>query len=225
MKRTDFYTHAQIDERMKRGYHLEKIDFILKKTGIGKKVLDVGCNDGYLGELLLKNKNIVHGVDIAEKNLKIAKKRGLKVKYFDVEKNYFPFPDKFFDIIILGDIIEHIFETDILFRNCNRILQKNGILIITTPNVASLGRRIMLLLGISPFLEVSAELPVNGLPSAGHIRYYTIGTLKNQLEYNGFSIRELKGSGMENSSLLSRFMGNFFPSFSPLILCVATKNR
>ena len=221
----NFYNKVQEDKREAGGYYPEKIDFIIKKTGQHKKILDVGCNDGFIGGLLVKRKNIVHGIDIVSKNLKTAKKKGLQVKKVNIESEKFPFPSEFFDFVILGDVIEHIFDTDKLLRECRRVLKKNGKLILTTPNVASLGRRLMLFFGISPFLEFSTELTTNGLPSVGHIRYYTVGGLSQQLRHNGFTVNEVRGNGIYTPLFEFKFLGKFIPSLSAMLLCLATKNN
>lgn len=203
----------------------EKIQFLLQQVGSGKKVLDVGCNDGYIGELLLKNHNDVYGFDIVKKKLLMAQKRGLKVKEHDIEKKQFPYDKESFDMVILGDVIEHVFDTDALLVNCKRVLKKGGKLIITTPNVASFGRRIMLLFGINPFLEYSSKLsPINGYPAVGHIRYYTLHTLKKQLMYNGFIHISICGNGLNLFFLkLPLATGYFFSSLCTYLFCISEK--
>ena len=202
----------------------DKIDFIVKETGSKKKVLDVGCNDGYIGEILLKNNNDVYGIDVVKKKLLIAQKRGLKVKDCDIEREQFLYPNSYFDVVILGDLIEHVFDTDELLKKCKKVLKKGGKLIVITPNIASLGRRIMLLFGINPFIEYSLELPPNkGYPAVGHVRYYTSKTLRLQLLHNGFKDIKIQGGAL--GSLFFKFFYGFsrFSSFFPHLMCVAIK--
>lgn len=223
MQLADFYSNNK-DQRESAGqFSNEKINFILEEIGSKKHVLDVGCNDGFIGERIIKNDNIVYGIDLSKSNLSIAKKRGLKVKCLNIEKGKFPFQENFFDAIILGDTIEHIFDTDTLLKQCHKLLKKEGKLIITTPNVASIGRRIMLLLGINPFLEYSVELTTSGVPSVGHIRYYTTENLKNQLIHNGFYVKNIKGEALNLIFFRLKFLGNLFPSFSNLIMGIGIK--
>lgn len=224
MKTDEYYNSVQADEREKYGCIPIKNDFIINNIGSHKKVLDVGCNDGELGEALIKNKNEVHGCDIVKKNLKIAKKRGLKVKFVDLENSKLPYPHNSFDIIILADVIEHVFDTDFLIRNCHAVLKPKGKIIITTPNLSSLARRVMLLLGISPYIEYSLFLDCNGLPPVGHIRYFTILTLKKLLQANGFRIVKVKADGLK-LPLFPRItvFGDFFPSICTMIYLVAEK--
>lgn len=219
----DFYVRVRKDRRETLGYYPEKIKFILEETGERKLVLDVGCNDGFIGTMLLKKQNKVFGIDIVKKNLEIAKHRGLIVKSVDVEKEKLPFKNDCFDLVILGDIIEHVFDTDRLLKEARRVLKTGGKLIVTTPNVASLGRRLMLLLGINPFLEYSLKLPHKGPPPVGHIRYYTVQTLKEQLEDHGFKDIKIKGSVLNLFFLATHFFTSLKPSLCMMLMCTALK--
>lgn len=221
---SNFYSDLKDDREDVSSHLQEKIDFIIRETGSGKKVLDVACNDGYIGEILLNKNNDIYGIDVVKSKLLIAQKRGLKVEVCDVGKEQFPYPDNYFDIVILGDIIEHVFNTDEILRKCKKVLKKGGKLIIITPNVASLGRRVMLLFGINPFIEYSLELPpVEGFPAVGHIRYYTSKTLRLQLLHNGFKSIEIQGGAL--GSVFFKLMYGFrrFSSFFPHLMCVAKK--
>lgn len=224
MQRKDFY-NLNIGENniQTGGFYLEKLYFILHTVGSEKKVLDIGCNDGYVGEKLIARENVVYGIDISEKELKIARKKGLKVKKVDIENQDLPYPQGFFDVVILADVIEHVFDTDSLLKKSFRVLKKGGKLIVTTPNIASFGRRLMLLAGKSPFIEYSLKLSTNGLPSVGHIRYYTEATLRNQLKHNGFKNIEIEGDKVNFGLFRSRSMGRFLPSFSIMLMASCTK--
>lgn len=219
----NFYSHTG-DDRESGGYDKDKISFLVSEAGSNKKILDVGCNDGFFGKILLERNNQVYGIDFVKKNLAKARALGVRTKYFKIGKGPLPYTSDFFDIVYLGDVIEHIFDTDTLLRECYRVLKKGGKLIITTPNVASFGRRLLLLFGISPFLEYSLELTTNNFPSVGHIRYYTAHTLQKQLEYHRFIIKKMIGNGVYFASFLKfRSLGKILPSFSSILLCVAIK--
>ena len=206
-------------------FHSEKRQFVLDEVGKGKVVLDVGCNEGFIGGKLIKNKNVVYGIDIVNRNLIKAKSKGMIVSNVDIDRDKLPYRDNFFDVVVLADFIEHVFDTDAVLRKCAKVLKKNGKLIITTPNIASLGRRMMLLLGMSPFTEHSLELSTSGLPAAGHIRYYTVPTLKEQLEYDGFENVKIRGNAVNFITFRSRFLGKIFPSLSVTLTAIAHKKN
>jgi methionine biosynthesis protein MetW len=221
--REGFYERLP-DTVEKGGYFPEKIRFIVDSILHNSSVLDIGCNDGYIGSLLIHEKKCsVTGIDIVPSVLEQAKQKGIKTFCANIEKGNLPIDSGKFDAVLLSDIIEHVFDTDHLLQESNRVLKKDGILVISTPNIASLGRRLMLLLGISPYLEYSPHLSTNGFPSVGHIRYYTLSVLVHQLEQYGFCVKEITGDTLVFGSFKFGFAARIFPSFCRQILCVAKK--
>lgn len=155
---------------------------VLKLIGNGKKVLDLGCYDGTVGSLLQRNGNEVYGVDISEKPVQLAKQKGIEAYVADIEDGI-PFPENSFDVVFAGELIEHVFDTVKFLEEVRRMLKKDGYLVLTTPNLASLGRRVLLLFGRNPNMEPSLE---EG--ASGHIRYFVKDSLFNLLESHGFII-------------------------------------
>jgi 2-polyprenyl-3-methyl-5-hydroxy-6-metoxy-1,4-benzoquinol methylase len=221
-KKQSFYETLP-EEVEKLGYNNDKIQFILDSVGTNLRVLEIGCNDGFIGSILLKNGNDVYGIDIVRREVIKAKKRGIKAKVVDIENQYLPYASNFFDVVLLTDVIEHVFDTDVLLAKIYKVLKPGGTLLVTTPNVASLGRRLMLLLGINPFLEYSACY-IDYAPSpAGHIRYYTHSDLSHQLERNNFHNVITKGDRINFMLFSSIFAATLFPSFSINIHCRCIK--
>jgi len=167
-----------------------KMDIILKLIGTGMKVLDVGCYDGNISSLIMQNGNDVYGVDISENAIELAKQRGIKAYVANAEHEL-PFSNNIFDTVFAGEIIEHIFDTQKFLQEIKRVLKANGTIILTTPNLATLGRRLLLLFGKNPIIETSCGKVVLGNrkeDAAGHIRYFVKDTLFELLESCGFRI-------------------------------------
>lgn len=73
-KNDDSFYESLDDCRQQGGYIPEKIEFI--KRNIGKfpqNILDVGCNDGFIGEQLISLGHTVIGIDVSSKALKIGR--------------------------------------------------------------------------------------------------------------------------------------------------------
>lgn len=183
---------------------------VLNLIGAKKKVLDVGCGDGFMMEKIQAQENQVEGVEVSTPAIKKARQKGLKI--YDVSLSYRDWAKtihKKFDIVWAGEIIEHIFDTDLFLENIKQVLVKKGELIISTPNVASLGRRLLLLFGGNPVLETTARKY-----DAGHIRYFTFDTLRKLTEEHGFKVVSMQSS-VVNMSLTGRFYSKLFADLFP----------
>lgn len=121
---------------------VDKIEFI-KNICHGRSVLDLGCvrhdaafsmNDpNWLHRHLCEIAESIVGVDYVENEVRKLNQNGMfSIIYGDVTK---PLPiEKQFDIIVAGDLIEHLTCFEGFFDNVNRLLKEEGILILTTPN-------------------------------------------------------------------------------------------
>ena len=139
---------------------------IIKKFAKMKgKILDVGCHDGTLHNDLIKeySEHNVWGLDI------ILKKETDRL--FEGSAEQMPFNNNFFDIIIAGELIEHLEKPKKFIKECKRVLKSNGIVIITTPNVKSLVNRIF-----------------KNYHHGGHISLFDEQTLKNIFEKQDFKV-------------------------------------
>lgn len=165
----------------------------------------------------------MYGVDIAMNKVVLAKKRGIKARVVDIGSHALPYKNNFFDVVLFTDVIEHMFDTDAALIQIYRVLKEGGLLLITTPNVASLARRILLLFGINPHLEYSSRY-MDFLPgSVGHIRYYTHQNLRNQLQRCGFKDVVTKGDRVNFQIFSSAKLAKLFPKLSVDILCRCIK--
>ena len=72
---------------------------------------------------------------------------------FNVEIDPFPFPDGSFRVILCGELLEHLQRDPLhMLWECNRVLERDGYLILTTPNVAGCRSIEGVLTGCSPYL-------------------------------------------------------------------------
>jgi ubiquinone/menaquinone biosynthesis C-methylase UbiE len=119
--------------------HIERYKFALKYTK-DKLVLDAACGTGYGTELISKNSKKVIGIDISEKTIEEnIKKFGVSENKNFIEMNaaHLKFNTSSFDTIVSFETIEHLKIKDItlMISEFHRVLKKNGILIISTPDV------------------------------------------------------------------------------------------
>lgn len=104
----------------------------------GKRVLELGCGSGPgLGYFL--NKGAVHvvGTDIEPRNLDHARtyyhgRENLELNTVDAQS--IPYPDGSFDVVVMFEAIYYLPDAKHFFREAQRVLALNGVLLITTVN-------------------------------------------------------------------------------------------
>lgn len=187
----------------------------------GNNILDIGCHDGTLLSLVKNRNNNFFGLDASDWAVEQSRQKSVNVQQYFFDDSYsLPYEDNFFDIVIAGEIIEHIYDTDFFLEEIKRILKPNGKLLISTPNIASFGRRIFLLLGLSPLIELSPNEP----GSVGHIRYFTFKTLKELLRKHNFKILSSQSDCInfsKNGLVGSNLFAKLFPKLGASIIVLA----
>lgn len=115
-----------------------------------KKIVDLGCGKGFVVKRLRKIgfRNISY-CDVQDKFDK-------KVKVMDFNKGI-SYQSNSFDIAIATEVIEHLENKYLFFREIKRILKPNGILIFSSPNIRNVPNRIMYLL-TGKFIEFNKNI-------------------------------------------------------------------
>jgi len=231
METEEFYNKRNIVENKKEKANLSdggrKILKILSNYKI-KRFLDIGCGDIFLSKNIITTCNIetYYGVDISENGVSEANLLGIKAKKLDINVEKLPYQDNYFDFILAGEIIEHLFDPDIFLSEVYRVLQKDGYFILTTPNLASWHNRIALMLGYQPhYSEVSIKynigklFPTNKTDVSGHLRVFTLRALKGLLKLYQFQIVKVIGHGTGIS--IDKIISNYMPNLSTglIVLC------
>ncbi|MFA5143225.1 MAG: methionine biosynthesis protein MetW [Candidatus Omnitrophota bacterium] len=106
------------------------------------KVLDLGCGDGELMELLTNEKNVrAQGIEIDEKAIYKCVEKGLSVFHGDIDTGLREYPDKSFDYVILNQSMQQARKADFVIQESLRVGKR---LIIGFPNFAYFKARISL---------------------------------------------------------------------------------
>ena len=137
---------------MKSEYKIIK-DIIKENT----RVLDVGCDDGTLMELLKKNKNVdIRGIEISKEKVQICIAKGLTVIEGNAELDLKQFPNHSFDYVVLGQTLQAFINPEIVINELLRVGKKA---IVTIPNFGHWKVRLNLL--IQGTMPVTKTLPNN----------------------------------------------------------------
>jgi 2-polyprenyl-3-methyl-5-hydroxy-6-metoxy-1,4-benzoquinol methylase len=198
-------------------------EYILSRVGKGKRVLDVGCLGGKFSRLMFDQNNDVWGVEANPAAAALAELRGIRVKVANVEDGI-PFPDLFFHVVNAGELVENLYDTKYFFEEAHRVLQKDGLLLLTTPNLNSWENRIRVVTG--DYLSMTGAYPEDHFGS--HVRVFNQKKIRELCEQTGFQLIDVSGVphlesfGKWLDTPLS-WVGKFLPSFSKLLLITAQK--
>lgn len=128
-----------------------KITTLVNLVGSNKTVLDVGCSTGYLCYFLGKKGNSVVGIDFIKSAIDTAVESGLDCRHCNIENDDIPLKsEELFDVIILSEIIEHFIDPLQVINTLTKYLNRGGVVIVSTPNIAYIQYRFELLLGRLP---------------------------------------------------------------------------
>jgi len=117
--------------------------------GTGKRVLDLGCRDGSLTRYYVEG-NIVVGVDIDQQALSLAHEwLGIATLWLDLNRSSLPFGDGSFDVVVAGEVLEHLIDPAFVVGEAHRVLVPGGMLIGSVPNSFHWRARLAFLAGRS----------------------------------------------------------------------------
>lgn len=178
-------------------FRIEKICCILRTIPNKEVGADIGCMGGMATPFYAATGiKILHGYDISDVLLDRLRTRGFEGFYWNVDGGKCPMPDNSYDVIIAGEIIEHIVDTDSFAEELHRILKVGGHLILSTPNLASWYNRIRLFRGLPPrcYPGTSSTIRQDPLIDNNHIRVNVLSEWVHFLECHGFRVKEIHGS-------------------------------
>ena len=100
----------------------------------GSKILDLGCGDGYLLNLLKKSKNIIgSGIEISQEQVIACLEKGLSVIQGDIDEGLKQFTDKSYDYVILNQTLQSVCNPEFVLDEMLRVGKK---CIVSFPNFA-----------------------------------------------------------------------------------------
>lgn len=181
------------------GWPRNRTEAVVYVKGDGNTILDVGCGNGHLLYQFRNRFENLIGLEYSAMRLKQATLNldgynfrpviGTAEKLETIESDSV-------DRIISADTIEHIPDIYAAIAEFYRVMKPGGVLVVNTPNIAFLKKRLLLLLGRFPATSQSNEgLGNNVLFDGGHLHYFTFRSLRILLERVGFRVVKPIGYG------------------------------
>ncbi|VVB56553.1 Ubiquinone/menaquinone biosynthesis C-methyltransferase UbiE [uncultured archaeon] len=172
-----------------RGYHCHRHAMIRKwisQAGPNPSILDIGCGSCEWNT----DKLPVMGLDLSPGPMEQGQRAGRLSKSVrsDFEKGL-PFPDASFDVVVLGEVLEHVARPPALLGEIRRVLKAGGRLLITVPYDAPVTLHYLLFplqcfyMGWIRNVEFYRHF-------CGHINHYSPATLRRTLRDSGFEEQE-----------------------------------
>jgi len=181
--------HVSVDSETENNPH----SIALRMVGSGRRVLEVGCWSGHVTEHLVAAGNTVVGVEIdADAAGKNAFAERIHVVDLDTVR-LSTIEDDRFDVILLGDVLEHLRDPAATLGDLVGMLDDDGFLVVSIPNVAHIDVRLHLLSG-------RWEYQPAGLLDHTHLRWFTRAGLRALLADVGFVATGLESVQFEHNS-------------------------
>lgn len=150
----------------------------------GSRVLDVGCSTGNFGEALQRLKGCtVVGVDINDADIGEAKTRLSAAHVLDIREPGARELLGAFDIVVFGDVIEHLPDPRSVLRAVHELMNPGGAIVYSIPHMGHVSVRMDLMDGRFPYTEL-------GLLDKTHLHFYDRAEINSVFEDTGFVIAD-----------------------------------
>ena len=106
-------------------------------------LVDVACGGGILAGYVSGYQHV--GVDLSAPSLAVARDEGLAVVQADVLR--LPLRDACADVVVAGEIFEHVADTEALAAEVTRVCKQNGRVVVDTINATALARFLLVTVG------------------------------------------------------------------------------
>ncbi len=164
------------------------------------RILDIGIAYGFHDVVLKQMGYDIYGTEQKERiprHCGLPLREGIVIKELDVTEKNLPFEEGFFDLVIFGEVLEHIRDSPVkALRGVGRLIKPGGHLIFTTPNfcrITNIGMLVFRRNPMEPFdLDFDAQKTDRHITDSWtHIREYTLFELMEITKKAGFEVEEV----------------------------------
>lgn len=191
--KSGIYYSRKYDVNLKGQRYFDKFDdpysshsiiykYLLDHGVGGKKVLELGVGDASLTRRLKANGATIDGVEFDKVYIEQAEPYCRQIFTGDLNKIETLGLDTDYDIIVAADILEHLVDPEYVLSKLKTHLKKDGLLVVSLPNVANIYVRMSLLFGRFNYHS-------KGLLDKTHLHFYTISTASSMLAKTGWKIQ------------------------------------
>ncbi len=165
-------------------YSSHSVILALLGRGDGRRVLDAGAADGFLAEVLTSRGWAVTALERDPVQAERARGKCQEVIVADLAEAASKLSGPF-DVIVYGDVLEHLADPLSALVSVNRHLAREGRVIVSVPNVGHLWVRLSLLAGRFEYAD-------RGILDRTHLRFFTRRTVGELLAEAGLVVEEFR---------------------------------
>lgn len=167
--------------------HLSKSHIkMIELVGSDKQVLELGSSTGYLTKIMTNNNCTVDVVEIDKEDIMKAQDFARSVFLGSIEDEAITKKiTESYDVVLAGDIIEHLARPDKFLQFIKTKIKPNGKLVLSTPNIACWEiRRDLFFYGQFNYQE-------SGILDKTHLKFFTYHSIQALLNRSGFNIKKI----------------------------------
>ena len=167
-----------------------------------ERILDVGCNTGVGGAVLRSAfpESILDGVDLVPERFRRIPPGTYDCLWAGPLWDYEPGDGVEYDAVLMGELIEHVplDAIDDFLEAVLRLLCRGGLVIMTTPN---------------PHYALIRRRSGGTVLGGPHVSVHCPAALRQYLEYKGFRVKSIRGTGRVSRALGQRMPLAFYGSY------------
>lgn len=171
---------------------LKDLNKILSKPEFKKfNHLDVGCGNGFITKKISKFFKKTTGIDLSKDGINFAKKSSHlsnNIKFLNIDSETLVSKKKKYDFITSIEVIEHQYDPFKFLKNIEKLSKKKALILITTPYHGYVKNLVLSILGLM-------DNHFTALWLHGHIKFFSIKTLKKLISNYKFEIINISFSG------------------------------
>jgi 2-polyprenyl-6-hydroxyphenyl methylase/3-demethylubiquinone-9 3-methyltransferase len=182
-------------------------NILSKKNFQNLEHLDIGCGNGFITKIINKFFKKTTGIDLSSEGIKLAKKKSKKIKdlnFLNIHPKKLIKKKIKYDVITAIEVIEHQYDPFKFMSDIEKLSKKKGYVLITTPYHGYIKNLVLSILGLM-------DSHFTALWTHGHIKFFSIKSLKKLISNYQFDIEEIS------------FSGRFYPLSSSMIFLLRRK--
>lgn len=171
------------------------------------RILEIGCANGDTGALVKEQEKCAYyaGIELVKHAATDAEKKLDEVICGDVESMIFPWPEKYFSVLIISEVLEHLVDPARVLSNLFPLLAPNALVFSSSPNVSHYSVINMLLKG-------QWIVESKGIMDKTHLRWFTPDSYRNMFQNAGFEVTyvgRIGKPGVKSMVINSLTLGKF----------------